>query len=96
MRSKKQWQDTIQEQQHSGLAVVDYCKQQKISTSAFYSAKKKLSLPSNYFVRAKITKEVEVIEKRPFITMTVGKVNVSLPSSTSATYLAQLLRECCS
>jgi len=93
MRNKKQWQTIIQEQQASGLTIIDYCQQHQLSTTSFYGVRKKLGLSSSNFVRAKITQQVEVIEEQPSITLTVGKAHVSLPATTSATYLSQLLRE---
>jgi len=92
-RSQEQWQTIIENQQISGLTIIDYCQQQQLSTSSFYAFKKKLSLSSGSFVRAKITQQVELIEEQAVITVNVGKANISLPASTSATYLSQLLRE---
>ena len=91
-RSQKQWQIIIDDQQTSGLTIIEYCQQQQLSTSSFYAIKKKLGLTSGNFVRAKITQQVEIIEAQDSITLTIGKANVSLPSTTSATYLSQLLR----
>jgi len=79
--SQEQWQ-----------TIIDYCQQQPLSTSSFYSVKKKFGLTSGNFVRAKITQQVELIEAQYSITLTIGKANVNLPSTTSATYLSQLLR----
>ena len=93
MRSKKQWQAIIEAQQASGLTIIDYCQQHQLSTTSFYAVRKKLGLSSGKFVRAKITQQVEVIEEQASITIMVGKVNVSLPVATPATYLSQLLRE---
>jgi hypothetical protein len=92
-RSQKQWQTIINDQQTSGLTIIDYCQQQQLSTSSFYAIKKKLNLSSGNFVRAKITQQVELVKEQAVITVTVGKVNVSLPASTPVTYLSQLLRE---
>ena len=92
-RSQGQWQTIIEDQQTSGLTIIDYCQQQQLSTSSFYAVRKKISLSSGNFVRAKISQQVELIEEQIFITVTVGKVNVSLPTSTSVTYLSLLLRE---
>jgi putative transposase len=92
-RSQEQWQTIIEDQQTSGLTIIDYCQQQQLTISSFYAVRKKLSLLSGNFVRAKITQQVELIEEQTFITVTVGKANVSLPTSTSVTYLSQLLRE---
>jgi putative transposase len=92
-RSQEQWQTLIDDQQTSGLTIIDYYQQQQqLSTSSFYAIKKKLSLSSGNFVRAKITQQVEILEAQGSITLTIGKANVSLPSTTSATYLSQLLR----
>ncbi len=92
-RSQEQWQTIFEDQQTSGLTILDYCQQKQLSTSSFYALRKKLSLSSGNFVRAKITQQVELIEEQNVITVTVGKVNVSLPASTSVTYLSLLLRE---
>mgnify|MGYP000026182462 FL=1 len=93
MRSQEQWQVIIEDQQTSGLTIIDYCQQHQLSTTSFYAARKKLGLSSGNFVRAKITKHLEVIEEQSSITVIVGKASVSLPLTTSATYLSQLLRE---
>lgn len=93
MRSQEQWRAIIKAQQASGLTIVDYCQQNELSTTSFYAVKKKLRLSSTSFVRAKITQQVEVVEAPASIMLTVGKVNVTLPATTSATYLSQLLRE---
>jgi hypothetical protein len=92
-RNQDQWQTIIEDQQTSGLTILDYCQQQQLSTSSFYAVRKKISLSSGNFVRAKITQQVELIEEQTFITVSVGKANVSLPASTSVTYLSLLLRE---
>ena len=92
-RSQEQWQIIIEDQQSSGLTILDYCQQQQLSTSSFYAVRKKISVSSGNFVRAKITQQVEFIEEQTFITVTLGKANVSLPASTSVTYLSQLLHE---
>lgn len=92
-RSQEQWQTIIEDQQTSGLTIIDYCQQQQLSTSNFYAIRKKLSLSSGDFIRAKITQQVEIIEEQVGITVTVGKAIISLPTSTSVTYISQLLRE---
>ena len=91
-RSQVQWETIIEDQQTSGLTIIDYCQQQQLSTSSFYAVKKKLGLTLGNFVRAKITQQVELIEGQGPLTLTIGKANVSLPSTTSASYLSQLLR----
>jgi SOS-response transcriptional repressor LexA len=92
-RNETQWQTLIQKQQTSGLTISNYCQQHQLPTSSFYAFKKKLGLTSNSFVRAKVIQKIELLEEQPSITLTVGKANVSLPATTPATYLAQILRE---
>jgi putative transposase len=92
-RSQAQWQTIIKEHQSSGLTVIEYCQQQQLSTSSFYAVKKKLSLSPGNFVRAKITQQIKFVEDKASITVTMGKANVTLPSTTSSIYLSQLLRE---
>ena len=92
-RSQAQWQTIIKNHKSSGLTVIEYCQQQQLSTSSFYAVKKKLSLSSSNFVRAKITQQVELVEDKKSITVTIGKAIVSLPNTTPASYLSQLLRE---
>ena len=60
-RSQEQWQTIIEDQQTSGLAIIDYCQQQQLSTSSFYAIRKKLSLSSGNFVRAKIIQQVDMV-----------------------------------
>ncbi len=93
MRNQTQWQTLIQNQQTSGLTISDYCQQHHLPMSSFYAFKKKLGLTSNSFVRAKVIQQIEFLEDQPSITLTVGKANVSLPATTPATYLAQILCE---
>ena len=92
-RSLEQWRSIIEAQQSSDLTITEYCQQNTLSKTTFYAAKNKLkALPGN-FVRDKITKQPDVIKPQQPITLTVGKVKVSLPSTTPATYLSQFLRE---
>jgi transposase-like protein len=92
-RSLEQWRNIIEEQQSSDLTITEYCQQNALSKTTFYAARSKLNESSGSFVRAKVTKHVDVTEQQQSITLAVGKVNVSLPPTTPVTYLSQLLRE---
>ena len=92
-RSLEQWRSIIEEQQASDLTISDYCQQHTLSKTSFYAARSKLNESSGRFVRAKVAKHVDVIEQQLSITLEAGKVNVSLPPTTPASYLGQLLRE---
>ncbi len=59
-RNQEQWQVIIEKQQTRGLTILNYCREHQLSTSSFYAVRKKLeSTPSN-FIRAKVTKQVEL------------------------------------
>ena len=91
MRNQQQWQTVVEQQQASGLIIKDYCQQHQLSVSSFYAARKKINLPSSRFVQAKIVQQVEITQELPTITLTIGQTNVTLPPTTSAQYLSQLL-----
>lgn len=93
IRSQAQWQKIFEEQQTSGLTILSYCREHQLSTATFYAARKKLTLTSNKFVRAKFTQKVELMTSTPDIELSFGQTKVMLPSTTTASYLAQVLRE---
>ena len=93
MRSQEQWRTIIEEQQASGLTIVDYCQKNELSTTSFYAIKKKLGFSSTNFVKAKVTQQVEMICEQGNISITVGKAKVNLPATTSASYLVNVLKE---
>ena len=92
-KSQQQWQQIFTEQAASGLSIVDYCRQQQLSTSNFYKCRKQLTASEQPFIQAKITQQAEPQSPPSEITITVGKATVSVPGTTSAAYLGQLLRE---
>jgi len=95
MRSQEQWQSIIEDQQSSGLTIIDYCRQHKLSLTSFYASRKKLNLTTTHFIRAKVTQQIELETRSDEnISLSVGNATLSLPSSTSASSLAQILREC--
>jgi putative transposase len=63
-RSQEQWQTIIEDQQTSGLTILGYCQQQKLLTSSFYALRKKLSLSSGNFVRARITHRLNSLKSK--------------------------------
>jgi len=91
-RSQEQWRTILTEQQSSGLSITNYCREHQLPTSSFYVFRKRLGLTSSSFVRAKVTQQVELIAPQQPIELFFGKVTLRIPSSTSATYLGQVLR----
>lgn len=92
-RSQSQWRSIIDAQQSSDLTVIDFCRVHQLATSTFYAARKKLESVTNGFVRAKVTQEIELVAEHCTIELCVGQAKVTLPSSTPACYLGQVLRE---
>lgn len=43
-RSQKQWQAILEEQQTSGLTIIDYCREHQLLISSFYIFRKKQAL----------------------------------------------------
>ncbi|WP_339685718.1 IS66 family insertion sequence element accessory protein TnpB [uncultured Pseudoalteromonas sp.] len=93
IRNLEQSRNIIEEQQSSGLTITEHCQKNALSKTTSYAAKNKLkALPVN-FVRAKITKQPDVIKPQQPIILLVGKVKIRLPPTAPSTYLSQLLRE---
>ncbi len=93
MRSQDQWQNIFKEQENSGSTIVGFCRQHQIPTATFYAYRKKLGVGQSAFIQAKITQQVEVFSSPESICLSIGSASLSLPSTTPAPYLAQLLRE---
>lgn len=91
-RSFEQWQDIINRHQSSGLTISDFCRDNNISTTAFYATKKKLTDEKSSFAKASITQPLKINTGIAHIVLTVGLAKVCLPQSTSPIYLAQLLK----
>lgn len=91
-RNQAQWQALIEEHKDSDLSVIDYCRQNQLSTSSFYAARNKTASIPSAFVRTKVTQEVE-ITATPSIELLIGRAKIIFPSTTSASYIGQLLRE---
>ena len=89
MRSQQQWEVIIEDQQASGLSIDDYCQQHQLSTTSFYGCRKKLTLSPSRF----ITQQTEVIQQVSAITLTIEPATMTLPTTTSASYLSQLMSE---
>ena len=92
-RSQEQWRTIFNEQQTSGSTIIDYCREHQLSTSSFYMFRKKFGITSSSFVQAKVTQKIELIAHQHPIELTLGKAKLTFPSSTSSTYLGQVLRE---
>jgi len=93
IRSQAQWQNIFEDQKTSGLTIIGYCREHQLPTATFYAARKKLALAPSKFVRAKFTQQVELIASAPVIELSIGQTKITLPLTTTASYLGQVLRE---
>lgn len=92
----KKWLAIVAQQKQSTLTIEQFCTQLKISPSTFYQRKRELTIltqPDTSFIKASITQTVEVETPVPPIQLTLGDVNLTLPSQTSPQFLAALINE---
>jgi len=96
-RSPDQWRQILEDQQQSGLTISEYCRQHKISTSGFFTQRKKHGLThttASAFISTKVTKqtstEVHRDVKQPIV-LELSAVRLTLPAETPADYLLTLL-----
>ncbi len=94
--TKNKWLSIVEQQKQSPLTINQFCTQLKISPSTFYQRKRELTAltqPDTSFIKASITKTVEVEAQASPIRLTLGKANLIFPSQTSPQYLAALINE---
>jgi len=91
IKSPEQWRSIFADQQSSDLTITNYCQQHQLSTSNFYAKRKALATTSS-FIQATITQKIEMTPKTEPFVLTVGKIQLTLPSQTCAHYLAQVIR----
>ena len=96
-RSPDQWRQILEDQQQSGLTISEFCRQHKISTSGFFTQRKKHGLvnaTTSAFVSTKVTKhtatEVQQDVKQPIV-LELSAVRLTLPAETPPEYLVMLL-----
>jgi hypothetical protein len=96
INTQKKWLAIIQQQAKSPLTIKQFCLQQKISQSTFYQRKSELaSLVKNEstFIKASLTKTVEVATQAIPIRLMLDKAELVFSPQTSPAYLAALINE---
>jgi len=94
LATQQKWAAFIEQQQESNLTIAQFCKQLNVSPSTFYQRKRELSmLPNTYssFIKATVTQQLEIETTCEPIILTLGKVNLSLPSQISADYIVTII-----
>jgi len=96
--TKRDWQNIFKQQKDSGLTIKIFCKQNKISSSSFYKYKQLMPRQSE-FVQAKVVRQTSITKQEVEISNTASVIiletvvgRLSLPISTTPTYLIQLVR----
>lgn len=96
-KTPQQWDDIFEQQKNGSLSVQKFCQQEKISPSNFYKHKK-LATSKNRFALVKSSPVIQKPTPKPIddsnsrISLTTDAGHLSLPASTSADFLVQLVR----
>jgi len=61
-RTPEQWQQIFKQHASRGLHIADFCKQQKLNPSSFYTWRKRLALTNNSFCPTLTNKPIPVEE----------------------------------
>jgi hypothetical protein len=85
-RSESQWQQLITDQAASDLSAVEFCREHSLNPKYFSTKKSRLKQSASSFIKANIADTPPTN-----ITLQYGSVTMTLPSSTSSQWLAQLL-----
>ena len=97
-KTNSEWQAIFQQHKDSGLAIEAFCQKHKLATSSFYKYRKLLT-KENHFIQARVIpdpvdakQDVDLLDNQPGFTLELPMGRLSLPASTSATFLVQLIR----
>ncbi|MDE1214942.1 IS66 family insertion sequence element accessory protein TnpA [Vibrio aestuarianus] len=93
--------EIFQQYESSSLNQREFCRQNQLSPSTFFSKRRSLELtqgnPKSGFVRAEVVEQTTRYQVTAPIstdmTLTFNNVELSIPLNTPAGYLAQLIRE---
>ncbi len=92
-RTQQAWQKLIKQQADGDLSILDFCKQQSISTSGFYkhkaNNKTKAKPQENPFI--KVERKQPTIKSEP-IKLQYGQTRIHLPATIQSTWLADFVK----
>jgi len=96
-KTPQQWDDIFEQQKNGSLSVQEFCQQEKISSSNFYKHKKLAATKGRFALvnRAPAIQEPTqeaINDSNSRISLTTDAGHLSLPASTSADFLVQLVR----
>jgi len=98
-RSNQEWKTLLQQCEESSLTIKEFCRQNNLATSAFYTKRQQLNVVNvrrgNAFAHAQITERTMQyqVPQPPVANMalSIGDIELSIPQGTSAIYLAELI-----
>jgi len=95
-RNKQQWLELLVQQQHSGLSVAAFCRQQDINAKNFYYHIKRQRSASadeapSAFVRAELDGGPDTRQNPSNIRLQRGRCQLELPRDMSPLWIAELV-----
>jgi putative transposase len=90
-RTLNDWRGLIEQQQASGLSIVGFCKQQKLTTSNFYKYRTRLQENGSTPKLVKIN-STSLTPVNKSITLTPGNTQLTLPSNCKSHWLAGFIK----
>jgi len=91
-RSSQQWQQIIEQQEASGLSVVDFCKQHQLNSKYFYARRRNGLMKKQRNLAVPFIKVSKAPADNSAMALQVGDIRLSLPTDTEPQWLAQLLK----
>lgn len=91
-RSSQEWQVIIEQQEASGLSVVDFCRRHQLDNKYFHARKRSWLKRQQRKHPTAFVKVTKVATQSPMMTLKIGDATLLLPAHTEPMWLAQLLK----
>ena len=91
-RSSQEWQAIIEQQQVSGLSVVEFCQQQQLNSKYFHARQRSLLKRQQRNAGSPFVKVSNPTSSSGVISLQVGDNRLTLPSTIEPQWLANLLK----
>jgi len=96
-RKKHEWTAVFEEQQRSGLSIIEFCKQHAISTTNFYKVRANIRGKTSgepAFIKATITKDntPNVTSTSQVFRLTTKHAEIILPNHCSSQFIVDILK----
>jgi len=97
-RTQQQWLTLFQAQNSRDISIKDFCLEQRISTSSFYKHKARVNnsskaLEPSPFSHVQLIESDAAVVASHVITLTIGKVNMTLHGEVTPHWLANLVEQ---